>query len=152
VSQETHLMTFQSSPICHADGRFFYIFRDAARVHYLRHVMIQIVYLFYNSDSTGQSPWEANGFPTLGEVLRILWNSGVHHRAHKTQLLISILRQLNPVAPSPHIFFKVHVNPFPSTPRPSLRPLSFKLSCQSHVHFSSIPFMLHVPHISSTFS
>jgi len=51
--------------------------------------MIQKVYLFYNSDPTGQSPSEANGFPAPREILRILWNSAVHHCAQKTQLLVS---------------------------------------------------------------
>jgi hypothetical protein len=146
-------MTFQSSPICHADGRFFFLYFVTLLVYiHVRLVMIQIVYLFYNSDSAGQSPREANGFSAFREVLRILWNSGVHHRAHKTQLLISILRQLNPVTPSPHISFKVHVNLFPSTPRSSLRPLPFKRLYQAHVYFSSFPCMLHAPHIPSTLS
>ena len=112
--------------------------------------MIQKVYLFYNSDSTGQSPREANGFPALREILRILWNSGVHHRAHKTQLLISTVDSW--IQSHPHISFKVHVNLFPSTLRSSLRPLPFKRSYQTHVHFSSIPRMPHAPHISSTLS
>ena len=110
--------------------------------------MIQIVYLFYKSDSTGRNTWDANGFPALREVLRILCNSGSRHPAHITQLLISALRQLNPVTPSRHISFKVHVNLFPPKPRSSLRPLPFKRSYQAHVHFSSIPCMLHAPHIS----
>jgi hypothetical protein len=59
VSQETPLMTFQSSPICHADGRFFFLYEYFVTLLvyiHVRLVMIQIVYLFYNSDSAGQSP------------------------------------------------------------------------------------------------
>ena len=45
-----------------------------------------------------QTPsWEANSSSTSHEILHILWNLKFHYRVHNSVLLVSILRQINPL-------------------------------------------------------
>jgi len=96
-----------------------------------------------------QSSSEANNKSGSQQISRLLWEPKVLYRGHNSPLLVSILRQMNPVHTFPPYFPKVHSNiMFPCTSRSSERSLSFRFSDQNFVmHFSSPLYVLHAPFI-----
>jgi len=57
-----------------------------------------------------RSPWESNRFSASQEIPRILCNTNVHHRTHKSPPPVPILTQLDPVHNPTSLFFKIHLN------------------------------------------
>jgi len=96
-----------------------------------------------------QSPWETNSHSTYQEITCLLWNSEVHYRVHRSLPLVPILSQINPVHNLPLYFYKNHSSIiFPSTPRSSEWPLTFRYSDQNFVRFSYLSPACYMPHPS----
>jgi len=49
------------------------------------------------TNSTVQSPREANSHSANQEILRLLWNPQVHYRIYKIPQLASVLSQMHPI-------------------------------------------------------
>jgi hypothetical protein len=63
-----------------------------------------------------QISWEANSHSASREIPRLLCNTNVHNRVHKSPSLVSILSQMNPIHYTLY-FSKIHLNiVLPSTP------------------------------------
>jgi hypothetical protein len=69
--------------------------------------------------SMEQSPSEASSH-SASQILRLLWNSKIHYRVHKSPPLIPALNHMNPTHTLPPYFPKIHSNIIlSSTPRSS---------------------------------
>jgi hypothetical protein len=106
------------------------------------------------SDSMGQVPyWEADSHSASQEIPRLLWNSKVHCRVHKSPPLVCILREIQLLLTIPHYFPKIHSNIIlSSTPRSSEWSHSLRFSNQNIVCVSHLPGVPHAPLICNPIS
>ena len=82
--------------------------------------------------------WEANSFEASQEIPRTVCNPKVHHRIHKCQPPVPILRQLNPVHTFTSHFLKIHLNIIlPSTSGSLQRSFPLRYPHQNPVHAST---------------
>jgi len=99
---------------------------------------VLLILLFQITNFMGQSPREAKGHSARQEILRLLWNSKIHYRVHKSPPLVPILSQMHRVHAFPHCFPKIHSNILPSMPMSSEFSLPLRFPNQNTVCISRL--------------
>jgi hypothetical protein len=63
------------------------------------------------TDSIEQSPSSAaNSRSASQKIPRLLWDTNVHYRVHKSPPMVPVLRNMNSVHTLPPYFIKIHLN------------------------------------------
>jgi hypothetical protein len=92
--------------------------------------------------------WEAKLFSANQAIPHIIWNAKVQYRIHKCPPSVPILSQIDALHSTTSLFLRSHLNIiFPSTCGSSRWPLSLSPP-KPYIHLSSLPHVLHAPHIS----
>jgi len=98
-----------------------------------------------------QNPsWESNSHSANQEISTLQWNLKIRYCIHYSPPLVPVLSYMNPVHTLPTYFSKIHTNiiflsTFMSSNWSSLQVSQPKI----YIHFSSPPWILHIPPISS---
>jgi len=104
---------------------------------------------FILTNSTEQSPWEANSHQGSQKFPHLLRNPKVHYRIHKIPPLLRILRCTHPVNNFPKFSCKMNSNIIsPSTPSSSKLSLTFRFSYKNVVHISQLSHACYMPRLS----
>ena len=120
---------------------FFKIFKDCDKIWYY---VSYLLTLFLELSPSR----EANRVSSSQEVPRILWNSKVNYRIHKSPPPVPILIQINPVHTPTAYFLKIHLNIIPSTPGSPKLSLSLSFPHPIPVYASTINHGRYIPHSS----
>jgi len=123
----------------------FWIWKNCQSCIRSHHTCLLLTYLLTYSMEHKLS-WETNWFAASQEIPRIILNTKVHYRIHKSLTLVLILSRLNPVHALTSHFLKIQLNIIlPSKLRSPKWSLSVRFPHQNPVYTSTLPHTCYVP-------